>query len=392
MVSRMVAALTGRSRPGEPGQRPADAPAARVAPVLLDAPASADAMAPEDATSPAGSMPRAVARNLQPRHAATGVEAGIGLARSAAAAAAHGPASPPGAEPSTVQPALETSPSPLDGGDDAAEPAVGEPAVVGEDVAIEPAATAATSVDAGVVDDPGAPGGTASAPPPETTVGHPSVAPVRVVSRSRISDSPPPQISGAPRSQQVDSATRRIGDSRQVEQATAARVTRTPRAGPSSSATPTGVATSRPRPAALTRPLLRLGESRGRVHAVAREAVPGPAYEPVGTAIGRGARLARATGGSVYNDGNGLDTVVFPASDDPGQVAAPAAPVLMRAEAEPATPVTTTQPEPPPAPAPPSAAGHASDMDDVYEHVVDRLRRDLLAERERMSDLLGDLP
>jgi hypothetical protein len=31
-------------------------------------------------------------------------------------------------------------------------------------------------------------------------------------------------------------------------------------------------------------------------------------------------------------------------------------------------------------------------MDDVYEQVVDRLRRDLLVERERMGDLLGDLP
>jgi hypothetical protein len=30
-------------------------------------------------------------------------------------------------------------------------------------------------------------------------------------------------------------------------------------------------------------------------------------------------------------------------------------------------------------------------MDDIYDHVVERLRRDLLAERERMGDLLGDL-
>jgi hypothetical protein len=31
-------------------------------------------------------------------------------------------------------------------------------------------------------------------------------------------------------------------------------------------------------------------------------------------------------------------------------------------------------------------------VEDLYEHVVERLRRDLLSERERMGDLLGDLP
>jgi hypothetical protein len=392
IVSRVVAAVTGRSRSTEPGRRPSDAAAARVAPVLLDAPASADAVAPEDATTPAGAMPRAVART-QPRRAATGVEAGFGLARSAVPAAAHGPASPPGAEPSTLRPAFETSLSRLGGGDDAAEPAVAELAVEGEDVVGEPAAIAALSVDAEVVDDPGAPGGAAPAPPPETTVGDPDLAPVRVVSRSRTPDSPLPQISGPRRSQPAGSPTRRIGDSPRVEQATAARVTRAPRAESPPSAISAGVASSPPRPAARARPLLRLGESSGRVHAVAREAVPGPAYGPVGSAIGRGARMARATGGSFDSDGNGMDTVVFPASADLGQAAAPAAPVLMRAEAEPASPVTTTQPESPPAPAAPFPVGHVSaDMDDVYEHVVDRLRRDLLAERERMSDLLGDLP
>jgi hypothetical protein len=31
------------------------------------------------------------------------------------------------------------------------------------------------------------------------------------------------------------------------------------------------------------------------------------------------------------------------------------------------------------------------DMDQLYEQLVERLRRDLLAERQRMGDVLGDL-
>jgi hypothetical protein len=31
-------------------------------------------------------------------------------------------------------------------------------------------------------------------------------------------------------------------------------------------------------------------------------------------------------------------------------------------------------------------------MTEVYEHVVEQLRRELLVERERMGDLTGDLP
>ena len=36
------------------------------------------------------------------------------------------------------------------------------------------------------------------------------------------------------------------------------------------------------------------------------------------------------------------------------------------------------------------AAG-VPNVDDIYEGIIERLRRDLLAERERMGDLLGDL-
>jgi hypothetical protein len=31
-------------------------------------------------------------------------------------------------------------------------------------------------------------------------------------------------------------------------------------------------------------------------------------------------------------------------------------------------------------------------MDEIYEQVVERLRHDLLVERERMGDLIGGLP
>jgi hypothetical protein len=35
--------------------------------------------------------------------------------------------------------------------------------------------------------------------------------------------------------------------------------------------------------------------------------------------------------------------------------------------------------------------GAAPNVDDIYEGVIERLRRDLIIERERMGDLLGDL-
>jgi hypothetical protein len=47
---------------------------------------------------------------------------------------------------------------------------------------------------------------------------------------------------------------------------------------------------------------------------------------------------------------------------------------------------------PAPAPTPTTGAGGGADLEAIYEHVVDRLRRDLLVERERMGDLVGDLP
>ncbi len=36
--------------------------------------------------------------------------------------------------------------------------------------------------------------------------------------------------------------------------------------------------------------------------------------------------------------------------------------------------------------------GGGGDIEEIYTQVIERLRRDLLADRERMGDLLGDLP
>jgi hypothetical protein len=86
--------------------------------------------------------------------------------------------------------------------------------------------------------------------------------------------------------------------------------------------------------------------------------------------------------------------------------ASPAALTLARqlGESPPADPppsMSEVVPVQPPAPAPapghdpgphPGPAPAAPDLPVIYEYVIDHLRRDLLAERERMGDLLGGLP
>jgi hypothetical protein len=94
-------------------------------------------------------------------------------------------------------------------------------------------------------------------------------------------------------------------------------------------------------------------------------------------------------------EGDGLETVSFPA---PGPVPAAGATATVFRATEPAdaieaAPLPSTAPVPaaPTHSTSPSAAA-VPHVDELYEHVVERLRRDLLAERERMGDLLGDLP
>jgi hypothetical protein len=75
------------------------------------------------------------------------------------------------------------------------------------------------------------------------------------------------------------------------------------------------------------------------------------------------------------------------------------APEVSDAESAPSPPQPTPAAAPAPAPAPAHAAAApapggapAPTLEDTYEYVVDRLRRDLLVERERMGDLIGRLP
>ena len=90
----------------------------------------------------------------------------------------------------------------------------------------------------------------------------------------------------------------------------------------------------------------------------------------------------------------GYETVLFPR---PAGLAFAPAVSLMRAadgEQEPAAaasdaPAAT---ESAPAPAAQGGGGGGGDIEEIYTQVIERLRRDLLADRERMGDLLGDLP
>ena len=106
--------------------------------------------------------------------------------------------------------------------------------------------------------------------------------------------------------------------------------------------------------------------------------------------------MAAVTGAELVDQG-GIASVVFA----PEAVVPAGRAVLARAEAAPdpaaaAMPVSSASAAGVAAPAVAAAGeGHAPaapDMTEVYEHVVEQLRRELLVERERMGDLTGDLP
>jgi hypothetical protein len=126
------------------------------------------------------------------------------------------------------------------------------------------------------------------------------------------------------------------------------------------------------------------------------------------TAPTSAARLAEATGARVsYDDSAGTETVTFPRPA--GGSFAPAV-ALMRAAGDDGGPsggesaaestaayaatVQGAAAATRPAPQPPAGGGGGggTDIDEIYDQVMQRLRRDLLADRERMGDLLGDLP
>jgi hypothetical protein len=126
-----------------------------------------------------------------------------------------------------------------------------------------------------------------------------------------------------------------------------------------------------------------------------------------------GARLAEATGAALRRDvPGGLETIEFPVASAGGSASGNAGfeSVVARAAAGGPSPAAAPEAAPGLGAAQPggapegeggvashggasaSHAGASPEADDLYEHLIERLRRDLLTERERMGDLLGDLP
>ncbi len=145
-----------------------------------------------------------------------------------------------------------------------------------------------------------------------------------------------------------------------------------------------------------TRPLLRLAPPlpvSSRPAAVARaEAPAAPARGFGGTS---GARLAAATGGILRQEDGETETLVFPRPQ--GRAFAPAFALMREPDPAPAeapgAPAEPAQAAAPPAsPAPAPREGGGGDIEEIYDQVIERLRRELLADRERMGDVLGDLP
>src|SRR5205823_13330821 len=101
-----------------------------------------------------------------------------------------------------------------------------------------------------------------------------------------------------------------------------------------------------------------------------------------------GERVARATGAVLATEpATGFETIEF---TEPARFAEPApeAPTLFRAPESTAAPSSILSPAPLPSVPPTPHPAASPNVDELYEHVLERLRRDLLSERERMGDLL----
>ena len=91
-------------------------------------------------------------------------------------------------------------------------------------------------------------------------------------------------------------------------------------------------------------------------------------------------RTAELTGADFTTAGNGgAPTVTFPTAQP---AAGPA--TLARQALAPAPMIQ-------PLPSAGSGTAPGLDLDDIYDHVASRLRRELLHDRERVGDLVGDL-
>lgn len=139
------------------------------------------------------------------------------------------------------------------------------------------------------------------------------------------------------------------------------------------------------------------GSNAGHVVASIIEGAPPPVSEHPAQALGEGAplmrlarapvakALAQASGGDLSDDGMGTSTVTFQPAPSPAAPGAshPAAPPSRPPSAglASATPIASSLRE---------QLGDV-DVDELYEGFLNRLRRELLHDRERLGDLLGPL-
>jgi len=124
------------------------------------------------------------------------------------------------------------------------------------------------------------------------------------------------------------------------------------------------------------------------------DARPAPAPRPAPPIRGSsGLRLARATGAAHDATRSGLSTVLFApgyaGTEPPVSPGAVALPTIFRQDG--AVEATSAPAEPAATPQAPAPGPGEQNIDEIYEKVVERLRRDLLIEREKMGDVLGDL-
>ncbi|HWH11053.1 MAG TPA: hypothetical protein VG165_07990 [Solirubrobacteraceae bacterium] len=114
------------------------------------------------------------------------------------------------------------------------------------------------------------------------------------------------------------------------------------------------------------------------IQSAALPAIQRTPARPVGTpGAGKAQRLADATGATREVDPSGRSTVVFRVPDELGSPEGAAA----------APPAATASARPVAIPGP----GDPEGIDDLYDRLLDRLRRDLLVERERSPGLSFDL-
>jgi hypothetical protein len=124
---------------------------------------------------------------------------------------------------------------------------------------------------------------------------------------------------------------------------------------------------------------------------------PGPARTATAAEHSRttAEELASATGATISRTEDGFAAVTFAAPGTPAALSAPAGTTVSRSvnideldvqPAERSAPAQPQQPAPPAGEGQPGAAGGASstdDKDEIYDYVVDRLKRDLFAEQEQ---------